>query len=61
MNLVGHLRVVVEPMLDWQVWRLASPPTLVLGRESYPQFVFALTVKPSILDTDPGPLDARVP
>lgn len=53
------MRVVFEPLLDWQVWR--TPDTIILGRESYHQFIFGFLVEPAILETDPGPLDARVP
>lgn len=62
------LDVVLEPMLDWQCYRMACDTPfgravhrVIAGRESYPQLVFAVQVKPAILELDPGPLDARVP
>jgi hypothetical protein len=54
------IRVHVETALDWQMWQLGHD-TLILGTERYPQFIWAITVKPHVLETDPGPLDARVP
>jgi hypothetical protein len=42
------------------MWQLGHD-TLILGTERYPQFIWAITVKPHVLETDPGPLDARVP
>lgn len=53
-------RVVVEPLLDWQAWRLENPPTLIVGRERWATWQWALT-RHTVLETDPGPLDARVP
>jgi hypothetical protein len=60
------LAIVMEPMLEWESWAMIGggiwrPPALVVGRERYQQLVFSLTVKPGMLETDPGPLDAPVP
>ena len=60
------LEVVLEPFLEWESWAMFSggiwrPPVLVVGRERYQQLVFALTVRRTLLETDPGPLDAKVP
>lgn len=58
---VEGMRVHIERHLEWEVWGLTQERILVLGRESYPQFVYAIVVRPHVLETDPGPLDARVP
>lgn len=58
---LGHLRVHLEPHLEWQAWRMVQENILIMGRESYPQLVYAIQVKPNVLECDPGPLDARVP
>ncbi len=55
-----RMRIHVEPMLDWQSYKLGND-ILIVGTERYPQLVWAITVKPNVLETDPGPLDARVP
>ena len=54
-------RVHLEPLLDWQCYSMDRPRLIIAGTERYPQFVYAIEVKPRVLDIDPGPLDARVP
>jgi hypothetical protein len=47
---------------NWALWQLTDQPDRVLaGVDAYAQLVYAIEVKPNILETDPGPLDARVP
>jgi hypothetical protein len=58
---LGHLRVHLETSLEWESYAMRQPPLLIMGRESYPQLVYAIQVKPNVLESDPGPLDARVP
>lgn len=58
---LAHLRVYLDPSLEWESWRLTRENILIMGRESYPQLVYAIQVKPNVLECDPGPLDARVP
>jgi len=60
MIMLGHIRVHLEPNLDWQMYGLTRPALLFAGRDSYPALVYAVEVKPRVLETDPGPLDARV-
>lgn len=49
--------------LEWEVWGMQKDgyPVIITGRERWPQMVFTYQVQPTILETDPGPLDARVP
>ena len=54
------LRIYLEPYLEWNVYGLGDRMILA-GAERYPQMVWAIQVKPNVLETDPGPLDARVP
>lgn len=60
LRLRGGLRVVRESCLEWQIWLVEDPPMLIVGPERWAQLVW-LTVKPGVLETDPGPLDAKVP
>lgn len=54
------LRIYEERYLEWEGW--GFPGGIVLaGRERFAQLVWLLEVKPTLLETDPGPLDARVP
>lgn len=54
----GRIIIFKETALTWQSWR-TDGQTLVLGVHSYACAMFLLTCKPNILETDPGPLDAR--
>ncbi len=57
------VRIVLEPLLDWQIWRMrigVGADLVIAGRESYPQLVW-LPVREQLLETDSGPLDAKVP
>lgn len=49
----------LEPAMEWECWRMKN--VIICGRQSYPALMFLLLVKPSIFETDPGPLDAGVP
>ena len=59
-------RVFVEPAVpNWECWRWAPNEGLLAntafaGIHAYPQLVYAIEVKPHVLETDPGPLDAKV-
>ena len=53
-------RVIKESSLDWQAYKL-EPDVLIFGTERYAQFVWTVEVKPNVIETDPGPLDAKVP
>lgn len=55
--------VYFMPHLEWELWGMHADggARIVAGRERWPQMVFEYQVKPTILVTDPGPLDARVP
>lgn len=60
----GHrVEVWREPCLrNWDLWQDNDRPhRFFAGIHAYAQLVFAIEVKPNILETDPGPLDARVP
>ena len=60
----GHrVEVWREPYLpNWGLWQdAAQPHRFFAGIHVYAQLVYAIEVKPNILETDPGPLDARVP
>lgn len=52
-----------EPYLpNWELWQVVERPhRFIAGIHVYAQLVFAIEVQPNILETDPGPLDARVP
>jgi hypothetical protein len=56
----GGLRVYLETALDWQAYSLPRDGILILGKDRYPQLVWSVQVQPKVLETDPGPLDARV-
>lgn len=51
--------VYLVPHLEWELWRMAD--RIITGRERWFQLVFTCLVQSTILETDPGPLDARVP
>lgn len=53
--------IYIEPHLEWEMWSLRDTPALFCGREMFYALVYAIQVKPNVLETDPGPLDARVP
>ena len=58
------LRAYHERWVDnWAVMGFphSYPGVLFAGCDAYAQLVYAIEVKPNILETDPGPLDARVP
>jgi hypothetical protein len=59
----GHIELVRETLLDWQAYaaNFSGRPVLIMGAERYAQMQFALETKDNILESDPGPLDARVP
>ena len=47
---------------DWSVVRYPFMPEAVFaGIHAYAQLEYAISTKPNVLETDPGPLDARVP
>lgn len=57
------VEVVREPCIpNWEHWYYPElfPRKVFAGINRYAQIVYELEVKPSILETDPGPLDARV-
>lgn len=56
-----RVRVYREQWLNWECYHMVQENIIVMGQESYPQLVYAVEVKPNILECDPGPLDARVP
>lgn len=59
----GHgIEIIREPHIpNWQAWRFPEyPHKLFAGVCYYAALVFTIEVKPNILETDPGPLDARV-
>lgn len=56
-----RIRVYQEQWLDWECYHMVHENIIVMGRESYPQLVYAIEVKPNIVECDPGPLDAKVP
>lgn len=56
---IRGIPIYFERYLEWEIWGM--PDRIIAGRESFPQLVFAYQVKDTILVTDPGPLDARVP
>lgn len=57
------MRIVCDGAFpDWQVGSFHDlhPGVLFAGIHVYSQLVYALLVRPNQLETDPGPLDARV-
>jgi hypothetical protein len=62
----GRMRLMLErnapPWGFWQMReRLSGSGVLVAGPERYAQILYGLTAQQCLLETDPGPLDARVP
>ena len=58
------LRVYCERWVsDWSIHHYPTiyPGGAFASIHAYAQLVYAIEVKPNILETDPGPLDARVP
>lgn len=49
-----------EPHLEWQFYQTRQPDAFIAGRHRFEQLVFQILVAPTIVETDPGPLDARV-
>lgn len=57
------VEVVMEPHLDWGLWvhyDCRYTPALIVGKETYEQLLYYMTVAPQQFETDPGPLDAKV-
>jgi hypothetical protein len=52
------VRVYEERYLGWELYRYDG--VLVAGEERFAELVWLLVVKPTLLESDPGPLDARV-
>lgn len=59
----SRFEVYHEPCIqDWEVWRLPDfPNRLYAGNSVWPALLFTIGCKPNIYETDPGPLDARLP
>ena len=53
------LPIYLERHLEWEIWGM--PDRILTGRQSWHQVLFAFGVKPTLMETDPGPLDAGVP
>lgn len=58
------LRICRESWVgEWQMCRypIIYPGVVFAGVHAYARLVYEFEVKPAVLETDPGPLDARVP
>ena len=55
--------IYLVPHLEFELWGMKSDGStyILAGREGWHRLVFACQVKPNLLETDPGPLDAGVP
>lgn len=62
---IGALELVVDPHLDWQMWRASSPllrrDMVIVGVERAAQLMWQVETQQRVLESDPGPLDAKVP
>lgn len=57
---IGTVPLFLEPhMPNWEMWSYEG--SVLLGVHRWAQLLYELEVKPHVLETDPGPLDARVP
>ena len=53
------VRIYEERWLAWEAWNFDG--VVLVGAELFAQLVWQLQVKPTLLESDSGPLDARVP
>lgn len=56
--LSGEFQVVLMPELEWECYGFAR--RLVVGAERWHQFTWVVQ-RQVLFETDPGPLDAKVP
>lgn len=55
----ANIEIHMDPWLDWQGW-VIDGHKLVVGPHRYAQLAWQLDAQQQVLETDPGPLDARV-